>query len=70
MQSCACTPSRAPIASSWLGETMLRPCRLQRDEYALRGSGWVRTISGIQSLLSVYLLAMWALTQFGRLFEG
>lgn len=44
--------------------------RLQGDEYALRGSGWVRTLSGVQSLLSVYLLAMWALTQFGRLFEG
>lgn len=44
--------------------------RLQGKEYALRGSGWVRTLSGIQSLLSVYLLAMWALTQFGRLFEG
>jgi hypothetical protein len=44
--------------------------RLQGTEYALRGSGWVRTLSGIQSLLSVYLLAMWALTQFGRLFEG
>lgn len=44
--------------------------RLQAQEYLLRGSGWVRTISGVQSLLSVYLLAMWALTQFGRLFEG
>jgi hypothetical protein len=48
---------------SWLA-------RLQRTEYALRGSGWVRTVSGMQSLISVYLLAMWALTQFGRLFEG
>jgi hypothetical protein len=44
--------------------------RLQGQEYTLRGSGWVRTMSGVQSLLSVYLLAMWALTQFGRLFEG
>lgn len=43
--------------------------RLQAREYMLRGSGWVRTLSGAQSLLSVYLLAMWALTQFGRLFE-
>lgn len=48
---------------SWLS-------RLQSQEYLLRGSGWVRTLSGIQGLLSVYLLAMWALTQFGRLFEG
>jgi hypothetical protein len=44
--------------------------RLQGTEYSLRGSGWVRTLSGAQSLLSVYLLAMWALTQFGRLFDG
>lgn len=43
--------------------------KLQSKEYALRGSGWIRTVSGIQSLLSVYLLAMWALTEFGRLFS-
>ncbi len=43
--------------------------RLQRQEYILRATGWVRTVSGIQSLLSVYLLALWALTYFGRPFE-
>ena len=43
--------------------------RLQPREYTLRASGWVRTVSGIQSLISVYLLAMWALTYFGRPFE-
>lgn len=32
-------------------------------------TGWARTVSGIQSLLSVYLLAIWALTYFGRPFE-
>lgn len=48
---------------SWLS-------RLQGTEYTLRGSGWVRTVSGIQNLLSAYLLAMWALTQIGRLFDG
>jgi hypothetical protein len=42
--------------------------RVQPREYTLRASGWVRTVSGIQSLLSVYLLAMWALTYFGRPF--
>ena len=43
--------------------------RVQPREYTLRASGWVRTVSGIQSLLSVYLLAIWALTYFGRPFE-
>ena len=43
--------------------------RLQAREYTLRGSGWVRVLSGIQSLLSVYLLALWASTYFGRPFE-
>jgi hypothetical protein len=42
--------------------------RLQRRQYMLEAVGWVRTVSGIQSLLSVYLLAMWALTYFGRPF--
>jgi hypothetical protein len=43
--------------------------RLQRDEYVLRGVGWVRTVAGVQALLSVYLLALWVLTYFGRPFE-
>jgi hypothetical protein len=43
--------------------------RLQAREYTLRATGWVRTISGLQSLISVYLLALWALTYFGRPFE-
>ncbi len=43
--------------------------RLQRREYYLRATGWVRTVSGFQSLLSVYLLALWALTYFGRPFD-
>ncbi len=43
--------------------------RIQPREYTLRASGWVRTVSGIQSLISVYLLAMWALTYFGRPFQ-
>jgi hypothetical protein len=44
--------------------------RLQRREYTLRATGWVRTLSGIQSLISVYLLALWVLTYFGRPFEA
>ena len=43
--------------------------RLQRQEYILRATGWVRTVSGLQSLISVYLMAIWVLTYFGRLFE-
>jgi len=43
--------------------------RLQTKEYTLHATGWVRTVSGIQSLLSVYLLAIWTLTYFGRPFE-
>jgi hypothetical protein len=43
--------------------------RLQPREYVVRPTGWVRTVSGIQSLMSVYLLALWVLTYFGRPFE-
>jgi uncharacterized protein YjbI with pentapeptide repeats len=43
--------------------------RIQPREYTLRATGWVGTISGIQSLISVYLLALWLLTYFGRPFE-
>ncbi len=43
--------------------------RLQSREYILRATGWVRTVSGLQSLISVYLIALWILTYFGRPFE-
>jgi hypothetical protein len=43
--------------------------RLQPKDYSLRATGWVRTVSGVQSLVSVYLLAIWALTFFGHPFE-
>ena len=43
--------------------------RIQPREYTLSGSGWVRTVSGIQSLISVYLLAIAVLSYFGRPFE-
>ena len=42
--------------------------RIQRMEFYLRGVGWIRTLAGVQSLVSVYLLAIWALSYFGRLF--
>jgi hypothetical protein len=43
--------------------------RIQPKDYSLRATGWVRTVSGVQSLISVYLLAIWALTFFGQPFE-
>ena len=42
--------------------------RLQPTEFYLRGIGWVRVLSGLQSLISVFLIAIWALTYFGRPF--
>lgn len=47
---------------SWLS-------RIQSEEYTLKGTGWVRTLSGIQSLVSVYLLSVWILSYFGRPFQ-
>lgn len=41
---------------------------LTRREYDLKAVGWVRAISGFQSLLGVYLFALWALTFFGSPF--
>ena len=44
--------------------------RLQRQDYIFRATGWVRTVSGVQSLLSVYLLAISVITYFSRPFEA
>lgn len=38
-------------------------------EYSVRGVGWARTISGVQALLCVYLIALLLITYFGRPFE-
>ena len=43
--------------------------RIQPQEYALRATGWVRMVSGLQSVLSVYLLGLSILTYFGRPFD-
>jgi len=43
--------------------------QLKPREYILRATGWTRFFSGIQSLLSVYFIAMWFLTTFTRPFE-
>jgi Pentapeptide repeats (8 copies) len=44
--------------------------RLQGREYSLQAVGWVRRVAGAQALMSVYLLAMWVLTEFGRPFTS
>ena len=41
---------------------------LPRTEFDLKAKGWMRTVAGFQSLLSVYL-ALWVLSYFGRPFE-
>ena len=43
--------------------------QMQFQESHLRGLGRVRFISGVQSLVSAYLLVLWALTYFGRPFQ-
>jgi hypothetical protein len=40
--------------------------RLQPREYTIRATGCVRTVCGIQSLMNVYLLALWALTHLSE----
>jgi hypothetical protein len=42
---------------------------LTRKEFDIKATGWARVVSGWQSLLTVYLLALWALTYFTRPFE-
>jgi hypothetical protein len=42
---------------------------MQRKDFELEGFGWARTMSGLQSLLSFYLIALWVLSYFGRPFE-
>jgi hypothetical protein len=41
---------------------------LTQEEYDIRAKGWARTLSGAQSLISAYLLALAVLTYFGRPF--
>ena len=44
--------------------------RMQPHEYRLQATGWPRFVSGLQSLISVYLLALAVLAYFGRPFES
>jgi hypothetical protein len=41
----------------------------QKRGYSLEAVGWAWVVAGVQALLSLYLLAMWVLTQFGQPFE-
>jgi hypothetical protein len=43
--------------------------RIQQREYSLRATGWVRSVAGIQALLSFYMLVLWVLSYFGRPFD-
>ena len=42
---------------------------LQFHAYSLKvRKGWLRSLCGLQSLISTYMVALWAMTQFGRPF--
>lgn len=41
---------------------------LTRQEFDIKAVGWARMVAGWQSLISVYLIALWILTYFGRPF--
>lgn len=43
--------------------------RIQPRDYTLRATGRVKFVSGVQSIVSLYLLALWMLTYFGRPFD-
>ena len=49
------------MAEGWIS-------RVQPREFAMRATGWVRVVSGLQSVASVYLLAMWFSAEFLRPF--
>ncbi len=44
--------------------------RILPHEYNLRGTGWVKMLSGIQSLISIILLVLFILTYFGSPFNN
>jgi uncharacterized protein YjbI with pentapeptide repeats len=43
--------------------------QLTTKEYDIKATGWARTVSGFQALLSVYFIALLLITYFGRPFE-
>jgi hypothetical protein len=42
---------------------------LTKREYQLKPKHWSRSLSGLQSLTSLYLLTIWVLTEFGNPFD-
>lgn len=42
--------------------------RIRSREYSFRATGWARTFSGFQTLVSGYLLVLWVLTYWGQPF--
>jgi hypothetical protein len=42
---------------------------LTRQEFDIKAVGWARVVAGWQSLISMYLIALWVLTYFGRPFD-
>jgi hypothetical protein len=43
--------------------------RLSPYHFALEATGWIRVVSGTQSLVTVYLFALWVLSSFARPFD-
>lgn len=43
--------------------------RIQPNEYTMRATGWLRFLSGVESLICLYLLALWALVTYAYPFE-
>ncbi len=59
----ACSLSwRAARSGPWIS-------RLQPREYVLKATGWVRTVAGLQSAVSAFLLILWAFLFFTRLMD-
>jgi hypothetical protein len=48
--------------AAWVARAQPRP-------FGFEATGWLRAISGIQSILCLFLLAMWLLAYFGRPFQ-
>ena len=43
--------------------------RIQMSPFVLIAMGWARAVSGVQCVLSLFLLVLWILTYFGRPFD-
>lgn len=42
---------------------------IQFTKYTIQAKGWVRSVSGIQTLLGIYFILLWLVTYFGNPFE-